>query len=590
MKMARMGRVYAMRTTSGAIVTTHAVARAADRAHPTVATVQFCAEMPGMRLPRPPLLLVPALLAACGGQPARPACPPEAPVYDLAHGCVAPALSEPSPLAYEAIIVTDAAYVEAFARLARLHTLTGVPTEVVAHQAICAVRPGGCSDADACGDTAKAIKDYLILRRATGLRHVLLGGDLSIVPSRQTHDLYTSLWLGVAYQETFYADHYFGDLSEWDGNGDCVYGDPATDEPDYLPDIAVSRVAVSSPAQLETYIGKVESYLTAYDVTRIPTALFLSNVATEVSLPFSEAPVPVDSALYFEAQGRTLSLLPSGFAVTKLYSSLVDAPDARPLTVADEAAALQAGANLVVHAGHGSVSDLTVETDGGNAFSGAMAYALDNRQLPIMLSCACRAATFAAETPSAGQQLITAPHGGGIGYLGNSTVGLGMGGGMQLIDELLRHAFATPGEPIDDALLAARANLPRTDDFLFSGMPVVGSMSVPVVDANSWRWTQKAATYLGDGLVPIYTNPALGPAPTFVVAHRRMGAFTEVTLRPTAPVRGKLAIALEGNVYQVELRGDGGPASVTVHGRPALVAYGFSSPATLAAYGEVALP
>ena len=503
---------------------------------------------------------------------------------------MAPALTAPWTPTYQAVIVTDAAYAEAFARLALLHTLTGVPTEVVTHQAICGARPGGCADDDACGDTARAIKDYLLSRQATGLRHAVLGGDLTIVPSRQTHDLYASLWFGVAYQETFYTDHYFADLSEWDGNGDCVYGDPVADAPDYLPEIAVSRISVSSPAQLETYIDKVRSYLTAYDVTRIGTALFLSNVATQLSLPLTETSIAVDSALYLEAEGRTLSLLPTSFAIGKLYASFLDPPDARPLTVADEAAALQAGPNLVVHAGHGSGSVLTEERDGTNAFSGDMAHALENTQYPIMLSCACRGATFADGAAGAGQQFITAPRGGGIGYLGNSTVGLGLAGGMQLIDELLRHAFATPGVLIGEAVLAAHANLPMADNFLFSGMPVLGTVSVPVVDANSWRWTQKAATYLGDGLLPLYTNAVLVPAPTFSVSYQPIGAYLRVTLQPEAPVAGNLAIALDGNVYQVELLGDGMPVSVTVPGRPALMAFGFSSPTTLAAYGEIALP
>ena len=133
-------------------------------------------------------------------------------------------------------------------------------------------------------------------------------------------------------------------------------------------------------------------------------------------------------------------------------------------------------------------------------------------------------------------------------------------------------------------VMAAHASLPLTDDFLFSGL------SVPVLDANSWRWTQKAATYLGDGLLPVYTNPALAPAPTFSVSYQQVGAYLQVTFQPATPVAGKLTLAWDGNVYQVDLLGDGLPVSVTVPGGPALMAYGFSSPATLAAYGEVALP
>src|SRR5205823_10709796 len=107
---------------------------------------------------------------------------------------------------------------------------------------------------------------------------------------------------------------------------------------------------------------------------------------------------------------------------------------------------------LVVHAGHGGEGYLTVEQDGGNAFTGSMAHDLRNSQFPILLSCACEAATFVDGPYGAGQQFITAPAGGGIGYLGNSTLGLGLGGGVQLIDALLRFAFARSNPLVGEAV------------------------------------------------------------------------------------------------------------------------------------------
>lgn len=499
-------------------------------------------------------------------------------------------VTTPSKLTYTALIITDVAYTDAFQQLAQIHTLTGVPTQVVTVESLCGASATGCQDGDACSDTSKVIKDYLITQYSAGLHHVVLGGDMTIVPSRQTSDSYSNVLLGVSYNETFYTDYYFSDLSQWDTNGDCIYGDPNNDSPEYLPELDVTRISVSSASELQTYITKVEGYLTAYDTAQIDTALFLSNVATELTIPDTGTTIPVDSALYFETPGRTLSLMPSDFAITKLYSSLGAWPGASPLTVAAETAAFEKGVNLVVHSGHGDASDLTVELDGSNEFSGAMAYALQNSQYPIMVSCACDAATFADGDGCAGQNFITAPHGGGVGYLGNSTIGLGIAGGMQFIDQFLKYSFATPGVLVGEAVMAGHANLPTSDSFAFSSLPLIGSLSVPVVDANSWRWTEKAATYLGDGLLPIYTSSALTLPPTFSVTDQRIGDLVTITIQPTVAVSGTLAVAVTGNIYQFLLTGSGEPVSLTVGGSPSLMSYGFSSPTTLASYQRVTLP
>jgi hypothetical protein len=533
-------------------------------------------------------VLILAMAAGCGGSGmALTTCPPERPVNDPVLGCVAPALTQPTPWDYQAVIITNAAHADTFASMAELHTLTGLSTEVVTVQSICAADGTGCRDDDPCNDTAKAIKDYLSRRYGAGLRQVVLGGDLTVVPSRQTSDFYANPILGVSYHRTFFTDAYFADLSAWDANGDCVYGEPGVDAPDYLPELAVTRIPVATPAEADAYVAKVERYLTAYDTSRIGTALFLSNVATQLQVPWSSAPLPVDSALYFETADRTLSLLPPSFAVTKLYSSGADRADASPISVPAQIEALTAGANWVVHAGHGDIGDLTVESDGSIALTAAMALSLQNSQLPIMLSCACDAADFTGTVLSAGRAFVTAPNGGGIGYLGNSTLGLGLAGGMQFIDELLRYAFATPGTTIGETAAAAHRNLPRQDLFTVPSLPVVGSLQMSVIDENAWRWTQKAATYLGDGLVPVYTNTALAPAPSFVITPALVGDTLTLTFVPEAPVTGTLTVLAGEHLYRVALDGTGLSVALTVPGHASPLRYGFASPGTLARIAQL---
>jgi hypothetical protein len=207
-----------------------------------------------------------------------------------------------------------------------------------------------------------------------------------------------------------------------------------------------------------------------------------------------------------------------------------------------------------------------------------------------MVSCACAAAKFADGDGCAGQNFITAPHGGGIGYLGNSTIGLGLAGGMQFIDAFLAYAFAAPGALVGEAVMAGHANLPASDSFAFSGVPVIGSLSLPVIDANAWRWTEKAATYLGDGLLPIYASNALTPAPAFTISQQRLGNRMTITFQPTTAVSGTLTVAVEGSTYQFALATSGTAVSLTVEGTPSSVAYGFTSPTTLASYQQLNLP
>jgi hypothetical protein len=515
-------------------------------------------------------------------------CPAADPICS-SNTCTAPVVTQPSTQTYAALIVTNQAYQAQFAQIAQMHTLTGVPTKVATVEEICAAQPGGCV-ANACHDTAKAIKDYLVVQAAAGVTLVVLGGDNSIVPSRMTHAYYSNPLYPPAFDEDFYSDDYYGDLTNWDTNGDCNYGDDTNDKPAYSPTLGISRISVSSAAELSAYFAKEQAYLNNYDLSRINTALFMSNIATYVTIPVLNTTVPIDSALYFEAPGRSLSFIPRAFDVTKLYSNIGGSwPNSAPLTNSAEMAAFASGFNVVVHSGHGDEVDVTVEQDGSNEFSGDMAYALQNTQFPVMVSCACAAATFADGDACAGQQFITAPTGGGIGYLGNSATGLGLAGGMELLDQFLKYAFTQSNPLIGDVVRAAHANMPTTDG-LTVNLPYLGPTLLPVVDITSWRWTQKAATYLGDGLLPIYTDVSTSSAPHISAAKQVLGNYATLTFTPAAGAVGTFAAAINGNIYDLSLDGSGAAVRMTVSGPVTSVTFGFSSATTLSTFQTVPLP
>jgi hypothetical protein len=390
-----------------------------------------------------------------------------------------------------ALVVTSSELKDAFVRLARIHRVTGIETDIVTVEEICA---GGCDDSDPKRDTPKAIKHFL--RQRAGLRYVLLGGDTSVVPARRSQDSYThSMAPSLSFKEDIVTDHYYGDLSEWDTNGDGTYGDPVRDRPSYGADLAVGRLPVKTASEVALYIEKVIKHLTRFDSAKVGDTLLLSNIATRVGN------VDIDASFYFGMPGRTLSVLPEGARLKKLYATTLSDPEASTLTVAAETAELNRGYNIVVHAGHGSPDSLTVEIDGRNAFTGDMAHALENETLPLFLSCACQAGSLAANGNAAGAKLVTAPKGGAIAYVGNSATGLGLAGGSQLIDEMLRYLKTTPHPVLGDAYLAGRRNMPRSEEL---DVPLLGK--VPTIDATSHRWTQKSVVLFGDPMLPVWTT------------------------------------------------------------------------------------
>jgi hypothetical protein len=488
----------------------------------------------------------------------------DAPTCESAGTVAQPFASDPL-----AAIITSDSLAPAFDAYAQLHTLLGIPTRVVTTSEICA---GPCDDADPTRDTAALIKQWILGQPS--LRYVILGGDIEHVPSRKVHDRYQNpILVGYTFEDDFFTDYYYADLSPWDGNGDGVYAQDGVDFPDYRPEIAVSRISASTPDEASRYLEKVRRYLTAYDTSHVGKVLLLSNVATQF------ASFDIDGAWYFEAEGRTLSLLPPGSEVRRLYSTAM--AGAEKNSVVKQIAAIESGYNLVVHSGHGAVKYLTAEYSVSDDMSGAMAHALENATYPIFLSSACEAGTFAADD-SAGEMLMDAPEGGAIVYLGNTVTGLGLAGGMQMIDELLRYVQATPHPLLADAVRVAHENMPEQDTFR---IPFV-NYDAPVVDRSSYEWTQKSVTLLGDILIPVWKG-IVEPAATVTASARPTCEGTWIDLAFQPPLVGVARVQAGTSTFEVQVVQ--GNAQLHVPGSPSTVTVGLAVPGRLATFADLAL-
>ncbi len=443
----------------------------------------------------------------------------------------------------EALIVTTEKFAEVFKKFADFHTVTGIITKVVTIEDIC--KNADCDDSDPMKDTQKAIKDYV--KATEGLRYLVLGGDIEDVPSREVHDHF-ELPLGIAdYTDDFYSDLYYADFSNWDLNGNGTYAEDE-DAPVLIANVAVGRISVSTVEEAELYFSKLVKHHTAFNTAHTTKSLLLANIATELS------GIKVNSGYYFETEGKTISQIPMNYSIKKLYTKSTPFPGGNTAEYLDnnsEKAAIEEGMNLIVHSGHGAPSLLTCEqgTDPDRDFSGTMAYNLENETLPFFLSCACEAGQF-VKKDSAGEKLMNAPKGGAIVYLGNTTTGLGIAGGSQFIDEMLKNMFASSSSIIGDSYLYAHFNMPQSDTF---NPPIqMVNINVPVVNKDSWTWTKKSIVMLGDPMTVFWRDPVEPLTTEITVKAQETDEGKTVLLQfPTELEGAALRIFADGQLYDI---------------------------------------
>ena len=455
---------------------------------------------------------------------------------------------EPSPdfdTKTQALIVTTGNFAEVFKKFAVFHTVTGIITKVVTVEEIC--ENAVCDDDDPMNDTQKAIKDYIM--SVEGLRYLVLGGDIEEIPSREVHDHF-ELPLGIAdYTDDFYSDLYYADFSDWDLNGNGTYAEDE-DNPVLIANVAVGRISVSTVEEAELYFSKLVKHYTAFNTAHTTKSLLLANIATELS------GIKVNSGYYFETEGKTISQIPMNYSIKKLYTKSTPFPGngtAEYLDNDTEKAAIEEGMNIIVHSGHGAPWLLTCEqgTDPDRDFDRNMAYDLKNTTLPFFLSCACEAGQFGYKNgDSAGEKLMNAPEGGAIVYLGNTTTGLGIAGGSQFIDEMMKNMFAFPYSVIGESYIFAHLSMPQSDTF---NPPIqIVNINVPVVNKDSWTWTKKSIVMLGDPMTVFWRDPVEPFKTEFTVETAENDEGKTVSLHFPPELEGAaLRIFADGLLYDI---------------------------------------
>jgi len=472
-----------------------------------------------------------------------------------------------------ALIITTEALRPSYEKFAILHSLTGIHVGVETIENICGAF---CDDADPANDTAKHIKEYLV--NMPSLSYLIIGGDVEDVPTRWVFDEYywdlTYPFFGQEIfvtsedcYEYFATDYYYADFAEWDSNGDGFYLTSEDDPSDLRPEIAVSRIPFSSEEKIAGYYRKVVDYMTAYERDHIEKILLEAGIYDTFCF-FGECS-DLTNAWYYHSPERTIDIVKenTAFRITKQYETVKYTPDpnALPYTADSHLALIEEGQNFVLHSGHGSEFVLR------DGLTCSKIQTMNNSTYPILISSACHGANF-AWNDSVGECVIGEPDKGAIAYVGNSGYGIGLNGGMEFVDEVLRYSLSAYRPILGDALFAAYTQMPMQDDFLFPFSVLrwfLRNIYRPVVTEDTYQFQQKTAATLGDCLIPIWNRP-VDVVPEVIISKESVdGPNIMITIAPTeqldeVPViysdSGYYSFYGVGGLYEVVM-----PASETIY-------------------------
>lgn len=275
------------------------------------------------------------------------------------------------------------------------HKQRQLPTSLVALETVLSKTPGV--------DDAERLKRFLFAEwTERHIGYVLLVGDADVLPVRyMVLDRITP----AAFDYAFYpSDLYYSDLAtrdggfeDWNARHDSFHAryfgevrgeknkdDPINyDEVDYLPDIAVGRWPVSTPAEVKTVASKTIMYETGLQAG--------SKAGLQRTGLFSVGGW-VDSRPMLDSVAE--SLPPAWSIERRFYADARRNDDTPPPDWAELCGLLNEGVGVVFHAGHGT------DTSWYDCFPMAGLKEVHNAdRLPIMISAGCSTARLAALPP-----------------------------------------------------------------------------------------------------------------------------------------------------------------------------------------------
>lgn len=158
---------------------------------------------------------------------------------------------------YEYTVITSESLAPSFEKLISWKRMTGVSAGVVTMQSILNEPEIIGDEISGINDDAGKLRSYLTYAWQNGAIYVLLGGQDSIVPVRNSipWDNYSTLETNVP------TDLYFSDLNgNWNYDNDSYYGEEYGDRVDYNPELYVGRILCKNSLEVGNYTNKLLMY------------------------------------------------------------------------------------------------------------------------------------------------------------------------------------------------------------------------------------------------------------------------------------------------------------------------------------------
>jgi len=376
---------------------------------------------------------------------------------------------------YGHVTITADSFVTRFAPLGQyVEQGLGLSDTTVAVESICVSYPGR--------DAPERIRNFIRFAYSNwGTTHVLLGGDVEIVPCRRAFVDATEF--DPLLLDTIPADLYYSDLDgDWDKDGDGLFGEPE-DSCDLYPDIFVGRIPATTTAEATLLVGKFLVY------TADPDAAYLRNVLL--------SGFDIFEGIYCEStmEFYDSTYVPAGMRpCTKVY----DSHDGNhELAVRN---AVNQGQHVWVHADHSAYFGMGMGymNHGYVMYRDELARFTNAGKYTIMTSLGCETGEYDT-ADCASEVFMLNANGGGVAVASNSRYGLSSGNNPQrgysfmLVEGFVRGMFSDPQQGSLEAITSA-----------WTG-------AVPLAHVNSaYRWCLVEWNLLGEAAMPVWIPAGTG--------------------------------------------------------------------------------
>jgi len=320
-----------------------------------------------------------------------------------------------------------------------------------------------------------------------GTTHVLLGGDVEIVPCRRA-------WVdATGYNpillDSIPADLYYSDLDgTWDANGNGLFGEPE-DSCDMYPDVFVGRVPATTTAGADLFVSKFLAY------TADPDAPYLRNVLLSGFDIFDGVYCETTMELYDSAY------VSSGMKpCARVYDSYTGNHETAVRNLVNQ------GQHIWIHADHCNYFGMGMGymNHGYVMYREELAQFTNQGKYTIMTTVGCSTGEFDT-ADCASEYFMQNPNGGGVAVASNSRYGLGgpgqnpqRGGSFVMVEGFVRGLFADPLQGSLEAIVHAWAD------------------AVPLAETSStYRWCLFEWNLLGEAAMPVWIPAGAGVGESF---------------------------------------------------------------------------